>query len=38
MHAKHADNSQPNERPGRMINCAFTAINTLGASNSKLIG
>jgi hypothetical protein len=31
MHAKHADNSQPNERPGRMINCAFTAINTLGA-------
>ena len=31
MHAKHADNSQSNERTGCMISCAFTAINTLGA-------
>jgi GxxExxY protein len=31
MHAEHADNSQLNELSGRVIGCAFTVINTLGA-------
>jgi hypothetical protein len=31
MHAKHADNSELNELSGRVIGCAFTVLNTLGA-------
>ena len=31
MHAKHADNHELNELPGRVIGCAFTVLNTLGA-------
>jgi GxxExxY protein len=31
MHAKHADNSGLNELSGRLIGCAFTVLNTLGA-------
>jgi hypothetical protein len=29
--AKHADNSELNELSGRVIGCAFTVLNTLGA-------
>ena len=31
MHAKRADNSGLNELSGRVIGCAFTVLNTLGA-------
>jgi len=31
MHAKHADNSRLNDLSGRVIGCAFTVLNTLGA-------
>ena len=31
MHAKHADKSKLNELSGRMIGCAFTVLDTLGA-------
>jgi GxxExxY protein len=31
MHAKHADSSELNELSGRVIGCAFTVLNTLGA-------
>jgi GxxExxY protein len=31
MHAKHADNCELNELSGRVIGCAFTVLNTLGA-------
>ena len=31
MHAEHADNTEMNELSGRVIGCAFTVINTLGA-------
>ena len=31
MHAEHADNSKLNELSGRVIGCAFTVLNTLGA-------
>ena len=31
MHAEHAANSELNELSGRVIGCAFTVINTLGA-------
>jgi GxxExxY protein len=31
MHAEHADNTELNEPSGRVIGCAFTVINTLGA-------
>ena len=31
MHAEHADNSELNELSGRVIGCAFTVLNTLGA-------
>ena len=31
MHAEHADNSGLNELSGRVIGCAFTVLNTLGA-------
>jgi hypothetical protein len=31
MHAKHADKSELNELPGRVIGCAFTVLNTLGS-------
>src|SRR4029077_15716978 len=31
MHAEHADNCRLNELSGRVIGCAFTVINTLGA-------
>jgi GxxExxY protein len=31
MHAEHADNSELNELSGRVIDCAFTVLNTLGA-------
>ena len=31
MHAEHADNSELNELSGRVIGCAFSVINTLGA-------
>ena len=31
MHAKHADGDSPNDLSGRVIGCAFTVLNTLGA-------
>jgi GxxExxY protein len=31
MHAKHADNARLNDLSGRIIGCAFTVLNTLGA-------
>ena len=31
MHAERADNSELNELSGRVIGCAFTVLNTLGA-------
>jgi GxxExxY protein len=31
MHAEYADNSELNELSGRVIGCAFTVLNTLGA-------
>ena len=31
MHAEHADSVRLNELSGRVIGCAFTALNTLGA-------
>jgi GxxExxY protein len=31
MHAEHADSSDLNEFSGRVIGCAFTVLNTLGA-------
>jgi hypothetical protein len=31
MHAEHADNTELNELSARMIGCAFTVLNTLGA-------
>jgi len=31
MPAEHADNSELNELSGRVIGCAFTVLNTLGA-------
>ena len=31
MNAEHADNSEVNELSGRVIGCAFTVLNTLGA-------
>ena len=31
MHAEHADNNDLNELSGRVIGCAFTVLNTLGA-------
>jgi GxxExxY protein len=31
MHAEHADGSELNELSGRVIGCAFTVLNTLGA-------
>jgi GxxExxY protein len=31
MHAEHADNSELDELSGRVIGCAFTVLNTLGA-------
>jgi GxxExxY protein len=31
MHAKHADGIRLNELSGRVIGCAFTVLNTLGA-------
>ena len=31
MHAKHADDRELNELSGRVIGCAFTVLNTLGA-------
>ena len=31
MHAEHADNRELNELSGRVIGCAFTVPNTLGA-------
>ena len=31
MHAKHADSNELNELSGRVIGCAFTVLNTLGA-------
>jgi len=31
MHAEHADKSELNELSGRVIGCAFTVLNTLGA-------
>ena len=31
MHAEHADRSELNELAGRVIVCAFTVLNTLGA-------
>ena len=31
MHAEHADNSELNALSGRVIACAFTVLNTLGA-------
>ena len=31
MHAEHADGHRLNELSGRVIGCAFTVLNTLGA-------
>ena len=31
MHAKHADGDSLNDLSGRVIGCAFTVLNTLGA-------
>ena len=31
MHAEHADNTELNDLSGRVIGCAFTVLNTLGA-------
>ena len=31
MHAEHADNTELNVLSGRVIGCAFTVLNTLGA-------
>lgn len=31
MHAEHADQDQLNDLSGRVIGCAFTVLNTLGA-------
>jgi hypothetical protein len=31
MHAKHADSERLNDLSGRVIGCAFTVLNTLGA-------
>ena len=31
MHAEHADSDRLNELSGRVIGCAFTVLNTLGA-------
>ena len=31
MHAEYADNGELNELSGRVIGCAFTVLNTLGA-------
>ena len=31
MHAEHADNPELNELSGRVIGCAFTVLNALGA-------
>ena len=31
MHAKHADSSELNALSGRVIGCAFTVLNALGA-------
>jgi GxxExxY protein len=31
MHAEHADSARLNELSGRVIGCAFTVLNTLGA-------
>jgi GxxExxY protein len=31
MHTEHADNSELNELSVRVIGCAFTVLNTLGA-------
>jgi hypothetical protein len=31
MHAEHADSERLNDLPGRVIGCAFTVVNTLGA-------
>jgi hypothetical protein len=33
MHAEHADNRELNELSGRVIGCAFTALDTLGAGS-----
>jgi hypothetical protein len=37
MHAKHADNHELNELSGRVIGCAFTVLNTLGAGLCLLL-
>ena len=34
MHAEHADRSELNELSGRVIGCAFTAVNTRRESNA----
>ncbi|MDR3537014.1 MAG: GxxExxY protein [Acetobacteraceae bacterium] len=31
MHAEHADSDRLNDLSGRLIGCAFTVLNTLGA-------
>jgi hypothetical protein len=31
MHAEHADSDRLNDLSGRVIGCAFTVLNTLGA-------
>jgi hypothetical protein len=36
MHAEHADNSELNELSGRVIGCASTVLNTLGAGSWKM--
>jgi hypothetical protein len=37
MHAEHADSSELNEFSGRVIGCAFTVLNTLGAGFLDLL-
>ena len=37
MHAEHADKSELNELSGRVIGCAFTVLNTLGARSLKKV-
>jgi GxxExxY protein len=37
MHAEHADNSELNELSGRVIGCAFTVLNTLGAGFLEMV-
>jgi hypothetical protein len=36
MYAEHADKSELNELSGRVIGCAFTVLNTLGAGCAKV--